>query len=79
LNIKVDFEHSCGMAMASALVDSGATENFVDIQTAERWGMPRKKLFKPWPIINVDGTENNASAITEACILEIEHQGLQKL
>jgi hypothetical protein len=47
LNIRIDFEHSHGMAMASALVDSGATENFVDVRTAERWGMPRRKLFKP--------------------------------
>jgi predicted aspartyl protease len=67
------------MAMASALVDSGATENFVDVRTTERWGMPRKKLFKPRPIVNVDGTENKAGAVTEACILEIKHQGLQKL
>jgi hypothetical protein len=27
----------------------------------------------------VDGTENKASVVTEACILEIKHQGLQKL
>ena len=67
------------MATASALVDSGVTENFIDIRTAECWGMPRKTLFKPRPIVNVDGTENKAGAITEACILEIEHQGKQKL
>ena len=79
LNIKVDFEYSHEMATASALVDSGATENFVDICTAECWGMPRKTLFKPRPIVNVDGMENKAGAVTEACILEIEHQGKRKL
>jgi hypothetical protein len=79
LNIKVDFEHTHGMATASALVDSGTTENFIDICTAERWGMPRKTLFKPRPIINVDSMENKARAVTEACILEIEHQGKRKL
>ena len=41
--------------------------------------MPRKTLFKPRPIVNVDSTENKAGAVTEACILEIEHQGKQKL
>ena len=41
--------------------------------------MPRKTLFKPRPIVNVDGTENKTRAITKACILEIEHQGVQKL
>ena len=75
----MDFEHTHGMATASALVDSGATENFVDIRTAECWGMPRKTLFKPRLIVNVDGTENKAGAVTEACILEIEHQGKKKL
>ena len=75
----MNFEHSHGMATTSALVDSGATENFVDIRTAEHWGMPRKVLFKPRPIVNVDGTENKAGAVTEACILEIEHQGKRKL
>ena len=35
------------MATASALIDSGATENFVDQQTAERWQMPRKELPVP--------------------------------
>jgi hypothetical protein len=27
----------------------------------------------------VDGTEKKAGVVTEACILEIEHQGLRKL
>ena len=67
------------MATASALVDSGTTENFIDIRTAEWWGMPRKTLFKPRPIVNVDGTENKAGAVTKACILEIEHRGKWKL
>jgi hypothetical protein len=61
------------MATANALVDSGATENFFDICTAERWSMPRKTLPKPRQIVNVDGTENKAGQVTEACILEIGH------
>ena len=36
-------------------------------------------MFKPRPIVNVDGTENKAEAATEACILEIKHQGERKL
>jgi predicted aspartyl protease len=73
LNIQVDFEHAQGMATASALIDSGATENFVDIRTAERWNMPRKTLPKPRQIVNVDGTENRAGQVMEACILEVGH------
>ena len=41
--------------------------------------MPRKTLFKPRLIVNVDRIENKAEAITKACILEIEHQEVQKL
>jgi hypothetical protein len=73
LNIDVDFQHTLGTAMASTLVDSGATENFVDIRTAERWAMPRKTLPRPRPIINVDGIENKARMVKEACILEVKH------
>ena len=79
LNIKVNFEHTHRMATTSALVDSGATENFINIHIAECWGMPRKTLFKPRPIVNIDGIENKAGAVTEACILKIKHQGRRKL
>jgi hypothetical protein len=79
LNINVDFRHALGTATASALIDSGATENFVDFRTAERWGMPQKVLPKPRPIVNVDGTENKAGMVTKACILEVEHEGGQHL
>jgi hypothetical protein len=61
------------MATASVLVNSGVTENFVDIHTAERWNMLRKTLPRPRQIVNVDGTENKAGQVMEACILEIKH------
>ena len=67
------------MATVSALVNSGTTENFINICIAEHWGMLRKTLFKPRLIVNVDRIKNKAEAITKACILEIEHQGVQKL
>jgi predicted aspartyl protease len=75
MNIQIDFEHTQGMATAHALIDSGTTENFVDYQTAKRWNMPRKGLSKPRQIMNVDGTENKAGQVTEACILEVRHGG----
>ena len=56
------------MATASALIDSGAMENFVDFHTAERWGMPQKVLPTPRPIINVDGTENKAGMVTDVTV-----------
>ena len=41
--------------------------------------MPRRELLVPQPIVNVDGTENRAGMVREACILEIEHQGERRL
>jgi hypothetical protein len=41
--------------------------------------MPRKTLPKPRPIINVDGTENKAGMVKEACVLKVEHRGNQQL
>jgi hypothetical protein len=60
-------------------VDSGVTENFIDHRMAERWGMPRKALPRPRTIVNVDGTDNKAGMVTEACILEVEHEGQREL
>ena len=77
LNIKVNFERTREKATASALIDSGATENFIDVRTAERWGLPRKTLPRLRPIVNVDGTENKAGMVTEACILEVLHNSKQ--
>jgi hypothetical protein len=41
--------------------------------------MPRKVLPKPRQILNVDGTENKAGQVTEACILEVNHRGIRQL
>ena len=79
LYVRVNFEHSQGRETAHALIDSGATENFVNIRMAERWGLLRKTLPNPRSIINVDGTDNKASAVTEACILDVLHEGSQQL
>ena len=79
LYVRVNFEHSQGREAARGLIDSGATENFVDIRTAERWGLPWKTLPNPRSIINVDGTNNKAGAVTEACILDVLHKGNQQL
>ena len=79
LYVRVNFEHSQGRETACALIDSGATENFVDIRTAERWKLLWKTLPNPRSIINVDGTDNKAGAVTEACILEVLHKGDQQL
>jgi hypothetical protein len=41
-----------------ALVDSGATENFMNLQYAEYLQLPIKRLPEPRRLLNVDGTPN---------------------
>jgi hypothetical protein len=44
------------MADEKALLDSGATENFIDETTWQRLGIGRKELKRPITVTNVDGT-----------------------
>ena len=41
-----------------ALVDSGATENFMDLKYAKYLKLPIRQLPEPWKVFNVDGTTN---------------------
>jgi hypothetical protein len=58
-----------GKAEETALVDSGATENFVDYKTVARLRLGTKKLEQVRPIINIDGTSNQAGDIMHYCDL----------
>jgi Reverse transcriptase (RNA-dependent DNA polymerase) len=51
------------MAKKKALVDSGATENFIDWQLAKALKVQTMLLPCPWKVYNVDGMENKAGVI----------------
>ena len=55
------------MAEEVALLDSGATENFMDMETWKRIGIGRKPLVKPIKVYNVDGTENKQGEMMHFC------------
>ena len=46
------------MADEKVLIDSGATANFLNQRVAKRLGFKPKKLERPVPVKNVDGTLN---------------------
>ena len=71
--IQVPFilSHYRGKAEETALLDSGATENFVDHTTIVRLRLGTKKLERPRAVFNVDGTLNKHGTITYACNLMI--------
>jgi Retroviral aspartyl protease len=57
------------MVAGQALIDSGATENFIDYRMAVRWRLNTKELWHPWKVYNVDRTENQGGIISKSCIL----------
>jgi hypothetical protein len=50
-------------AEATTLVDSGATENFMNLNYAKWLGLPLKKLNHPRQVYNVDGTLNRGGSL----------------
>jgi len=47
-----------------ALIDSGATENFISPAVVEHFSIPTRPLGKPIDIRNVDGTVNKKGKVT---------------
>ena len=50
---------------AEALVDSGATANFIDQRFVERNHLVTDRLAKPYDVLNADGMLNAAGKIRE--------------
>jgi hypothetical protein len=57
------------MIVDIALVNSGATENFIDWRTTQRWEVGTVKLSLPRLMYNVDGTQNQSGTLIEYCTL----------
>ncbi|KAH9050770.1 hypothetical protein EDB87DRAFT_1827407 [Lactarius vividus] len=65
LRIEVQFLQSEENAKIEALVDTGATNNFMTRETAIFLNFRPRKLAKPRTIRNVDGTTNNTGQVME--------------
>ena len=61
-----------------ALIDSGATENFLDYRTVKRLNLGTQKLESPRPIINADGTPNGKGTLTRCTELLVLHNGKEE-
>ena len=59
-----------------ALLDSGATDNFVDQRTIKCLNIPTQRLDRPHILYNVDKTKNRSGHITDYIDLEIT-RGIQ--
>ena len=71
LNMKISFRTARSMAEETALIDSGATDNFIDEDTWGKLGVGRVELPKPITVHNIDGTENKQGKLTHYCWLRI--------
>jgi hypothetical protein len=58
LNIPICFSSAQKTIESRALIDSGATGNFIDFRTAMKWCLTTTRPANPWQVFDVDGTEN---------------------
>jgi disulfide oxidoreductase YuzD len=72
INTPFSFICAHGMAEEKALVDSGATENFMDERMVRRLGIGQREMKTPRRVFNVDGTENKQGTLTHYCLLRVK-------
>ena len=67
------FIHSVAKrAEATALLDSGATENFMNLSYARWLKLPIKELAQPRKLFNVDNTENVSGELKHYTDLQVQ-------
>ena len=79
MNVPFKFETAHAQAEETALIDSGATENFIDEESFKRLGVGKRTLPRPVKMINVDGTENRQGEVKNFCRLRVLHNAKEAL
>ena len=74
IQIKFPLLHYKEMAEEWALLDSGATENFIDSKMVIKLHLGTQKLTIQRPVYNVDGSPNLNGAITHAVDLLVKQE-----
>jgi len=62
-------------ASTEAMVDTGATGDFVDQDFVDQAKLPTRKLSQPIPVYNVDGMLNKAGSIREVVNMIMTYNG----
>src|SRR3979490_1272389 len=77
LNIDVEIEtpDTAMKRNTSALVDCGATGLFIDTEYVRLNNLSTRRLTSPIPVYNIDGTANEAGAITEIADVILRYKG----
>jgi hypothetical protein len=78
MRVPVSIRTSYFMADRKALVDSGATDNFMHPTFARKMGLGLQELPNPKRIFNIDNTTNKSGMITHYLDLDICTNGIHK-
>jgi hypothetical protein len=65
VDVEIESTDTVVKRCTQALIDCGATGCFIDIEWAKLNNIPTRPLTKPILVYNVDGTANDAGAITD--------------
>jgi hypothetical protein len=65
VEVEIESTDTAVKRRTQALIDCSATGCFIDIEWAKVNNVPTCPLSKPIPVYNVDGTANDAGAITD--------------
>ena len=65
LPIEVSTTNTSKMHFVKALLDSGATGNFIDRDFVQTKGINTQSISRPIPVYNVDGSPNEAGQISK--------------
>jgi hypothetical protein len=78
MRVPVSIRTSYFMADKKALVDLGATDNFMHPAFAKRMGLGLQKLPNPKKIFNIDNTSNKSGMIMHFLDLNVRTNGINK-
>jgi hypothetical protein len=74
LKVSIETTDTGEVKSLNSLVDSGATGNFIDRDYVKSNRLTTRRLSKPVPVYNVDGTPNEAGSITEVADLILRYR-----
>jgi predicted aspartyl protease len=75
MKVPVSIQASYNMADIRALVDSGATDNFIHPNFVKQMGLGMRELDKPKNIYNINDMTNGAGQITHYLTLAVTTGG----
>jgi hypothetical protein len=74
MSLEIESTDTAVKRCTQALIDCSATGCFIDIEWAKINNVPTRPLTKPIPVYNVDGTANDAGAITDIADIILHYE-----